>query len=104
MLKMFPVNVLSNDFVERVAVSALLTVINSLFHTVSLLGFKALVFVFIFESADASTRCIGIGSVEYFNVRFQSLFVCVEGTVGTVEQDPVLKVFAVNIPEVAFVG
>lgn len=104
MLKMFPVNVLSNYFVERISVSALLTVINSLFYTVSLLRFKAIMLVFIFKSADASTWCVGIGSMKYFNVRFQSLFVCIESTVGAIEKNPVFEVFAMNIPEMTFVS
>lgn len=104
MLKMFPVNVLSNYFIERISVSALLTVINSLFYTVSLLRFKAIMLVFIFKSADASTWGIGIWSMKYFNVRFQSFFVCIESTVRTIKKDPVFKVFIMNIPEVTFVG
>lgn len=103
MLKMFPVNVLSNYFIQRISVSALLTVINSLIYTVSLLRFKAIMFVFIFKSADASTLCIGIWSMKYFNVRFQSLFVRIERTIRTIKENPIFKVFTMNIPEVAFV-
>lgn len=104
MLKMFPVNVLPNDFIKRISVSALLTVINSLFYTVSLLRFKAIIFAFIFESAEAATWCAGVWSVKYFNVCFQSLFVCIEGTVGAIKENPIFKVFTMDIPEMTFVG
>lgn len=95
---------LPDDLVQRVSVSALLAVIDSLLYTVSLLGFKAIVFVFIFESAEAATWCAGVGSMKYFNVCFQSLFVGIEGTVGAIEENPIFEVFAMDIPEVTFVG
>lgn len=104
MLKMFPVNVLPNYFIKRISVSALLTVINSLLYTVSLLRFKAIIFAFIFESAEAATWCADVWSVEYFDVCFQSLFVCIEGTVRAIKENPVFKVFTVDIPKVTFVG
>lgn len=104
MLKMFPVDVLSNYFIKRVSVSALLTVINSLLYTVSLLRFKAIIFAFLFESAEAATWCAGVWSMKYFNVCFQSLFICIEGTVGAIKENPIFKVFTMDIPEMTFVG
>lgn len=104
MLKMFPVDVLPDDLVERVSVSALLAVIHGLLYIVSLLRFKAIVFVFIFESAETATRCAGVWSMKYFNVCFQSLFICIEGTVRTVKENPIFKVFTMDIPEMTFVG
>lgn len=104
MLKMFPVNVLPNYFVDRISVSALLTVINSLLYVVSLLRFKAIILTFIFESAEAAAWCAGVWSMKYFNVCFQSLFVCIEGTVGTIKKNPIFKVFTMDIPEMTFVG
>lgn len=104
MLKMFPVNVLPNYFIKRIAVSALLTVINSLLHTVSLFRFKAIIFAFIFKSAEAATWCAGVWSMKYFNVCFQSLFVCIEGTVGAIKENPVFKVFTMDIPKMTLVG
>ena len=104
MLKMFPVNVLPNYFIKRISVSALLIVINSLLYTVSLLRFKAITFAFIFESAEAATWCAGVWSMKYFNVCFQSLFVCIERTVGAIKKNPIFKVFTMDIPEMTFVG
>lgn len=104
MLEMFPVNVLPDYFIKRIPVSALLTVINSLFYTVSLLGFKAIVFAFLFESAEAATWCAGVGSMKYFNVCFQSLFVCIEGAIRAIKENPIFKVFTMDIPEMTFVG
>lgn len=104
MLKVFPVNVLPNDLVQRVSVSALLAVIHSLLHTIRLFRFKAIASAFIFQSAQAATGCAGVRSMEYFNVCFQSLFVCVEGTVGAIKKNPIFKVFTMDIPEMTFVG
>ena len=71
-------------------------------YTENLLRFKAITFAFIFECAEA-TCCAGIWSMEYFNV-FPSLFVCTEHTVGATKENPIFKVFTMDIPEMTFVG
>lgn len=101
---MFPVDVLPDDLIKRVSVSALLAVIHGLLYIVSLLRFKAIVFVFIFESAEAATRCAGVWSMKYFNVCFQSLFICIEGTVRAIKEYPIFEVFTMDIPEMTLVG
>ena len=35
---------------------------------------------------------------------FQSLFVCTEHTVGATKENPIFKVFTMDIPEMTFVG
>ena len=104
MLEVFPVNVLPDYLVKGVSVSALLTVIDRLLYTVSLLRLKAVTFAFIFESAEAATRCAGVWSMKYFNMCFQSLFVCIERTIGAIKENPIFKVFTMDIPEMTFVG
>ena len=72
-------------------------------YTDNVLRFKAITFAFIFECTEA-TWCAGVWSMKYFNMCFQSLFVCIERTIGAIKENPIFKVFTMDIPEMTFVG
>lgn len=104
--KMFPVDVLSHDVVERVSEGAFLAEVHCFFHPVCHPGSIQTHFVLLCRQGCLRISVVlpGCGHVEYFNVRLQSPLVCGERAVGTVEENFTLKKLSVYIAEVILVA
>lgn len=100
MLKMFSVNMSSDNIVECISEFALLAEVHLFLQSVSLYGAVS-------QDGSAWVAIVQlqrVGDVEYFDMGLQGTSVCTERTVGTVEQKLTLQYFPVHITEVIFVA